>query len=200
VQTSGTLSAPVVGSTAANIDIVLRLAISNSGGTQTGKIEICQLATTTTPNAQSLVVTFTPAVLATLNATATQPTPTVNVGGPVPVPPFTILSGINASNAQVDADGDGNPGVTIPANIGGLIQVDAYTGLTIDIGLTATLQNASTITGTTAFATDGLVFGSSNPALLSSGTISVTPSSNAVPFSASKLAGDVPCSQVLSQL
>jgi len=44
-----------------------------------------------------------------------------------------------------------------------------------------------------------MVFGSSNPSLLSSGTISVTPASSAVPFSASKLAGDVSCSSILSQ-
>jgi hypothetical protein len=40
------------------------------------------------------------------------------------------------------------------------------------------------------------VFGSDNP-LLTSGSINVTPSSTAIPFTAKKLAGDVACTDVL---
>jgi len=62
--------------------------------------------------------------------------------------------------------------------------------------LKATLTDASTITGTAAFSSTGMVFGSDNP-VLTSGNIDVTPSSTAIPFTATKLAGDVPCSTVL---
>lgn len=197
IKTAGNEMVPIVGSTAANIDLVIRLAVTESAGTLDGQLDICRLNATTTPNASSLVVTFTPAVLATLMGTGTEPAFTAKVGEAVPFPSITILSGVNASGTSVDADSDGHPGVTIPSDIGGLISLDAYVGLTIKTTLTSTLTDADTITGTTNFSTNGTVFGSNNT-LLTSGTISVTPSSTAVPFTATRLDGDVPCSQVLT--
>jgi hypothetical protein len=61
----------------------------------------------------------------------------------------------------------------------------------------STLTDATTITGTAQFSSTGMVFGSNNP-ILTSGNINVTPSSNAIPFTATKLAGNVPCSEVLT--
>jgi hypothetical protein len=52
--------------------------------------------------------------------------------------------------------------------------------------------------GTASFTSTGTVFGSSMPTLLSSGMINVTPSSSSIPFTATKLTGDVPCSTVAS--
>jgi hypothetical protein len=103
---------------------------------------------------------------------------------------------MDSASKQVDADNDTHPGVTVPSDIGGLIQLNAYTGLDIKVSLTSTLTDASTITGTTSFTTAGTVFGSDNP-ILSSGDINVTPTSNAIPFTAKKLAGDVACADVL---
>jgi len=196
VTTAGTITAPVVGTTAANIDIVLRLVVTQTATTLDGTLQICRLNPVTTPNASSLVVTFTPAVLATLQTTVSEPAFTAMIGQPVPLPPVTILTGQNAAGMSVDSDMDGNPGVTIPSNVGGIIQLNAFTGLTINTSLTSTLTNATTITGTASFASTGVVFGSDNP-ILTSGNINVTPSSNAIPFTATKLAGNVPCSEVL---
>jgi hypothetical protein len=187
-----------VGSTAANIDIVLRLLVAQSGGTLNGTFQICRLNTVTTPNASSLVVTFSPKVLATLVTTVSEPAFDAMIGQAVPLPAVTILTGLDASGKSVDSDMDGNPGVTIPSNVGGILQLDAYTGLTIKTSLTSTLSDASTITGTASFSSTGMVFGSNNP-ILSSGNIDVTPSSNAVAFTATKLAGDVGCAEVLSK-
>ena len=197
VQTSGTITAPVVGSTAANIDIVLRLLVQQSGNTLNGTTQICRLNTVTTPNASSLVVTFTPAVLATLVTTVSEPAFNAMIGQPVPLPAVTILTGQDASGNSVDSDMDGNPGVTIPSNVGGILALNAFTGLRINTSLTSTLSDATTITGTASFSSTGTVFGSDNP-ILTSGNINVTPSSNAVPFTATKLAGDVGCAEVLS--
>jgi len=187
-----------VGTTNANIDIVLRLAVTQSAGALNGTLQICRLNPVTTPNASALVVTFSPAVLATLQTSVSVPSFTATIGGAVPLPPVTILTGQNSSGTSVDSDMDGNPGVTVPSNIGGLIMIDAYTGLSINTSLTSTLTNATTITGTASFTSTGTVFGSSNTALLSSGNINVTPSSTAIPFTATKLAGNVPCSTVVS--
>ena len=198
VNAPGTLTAPVVGTTNANIDIVLRLSVSGApGGALSGTLQICRLNPVTTPNASSLVVQFTPAVLATLQTSISEPAFTAMVGQPVPLPDSTILTGVNAGGTQVDSDMDGNPGVTIPSNVGGILMLNAYTGLTIKTSLKATLTNASTITGTASFSSTGTVFGSDNP-ILTSGNINVTPSSSAIPFTAAKLAGDVPCSSVVS--
>jgi hypothetical protein len=198
VQTMGSITAPVVGTTAANIDIVLRLLVSQSASTFTGTVQICRLNPVTTPNASSLVVTFTPTVLATLVTTVTEPSFTATVGAAVPLPAVKILTGIDASGASVDSDNDGHPGDTIPANVGGILALNAYTGLTIQTSLTASLTDASTITGTASFSSTGTVFGSDN-AILTSGSINVTPSSTSIPFSATKLAGDVSCADVLTR-
>ncbi|HVU00206.1 MAG TPA: hypothetical protein VHE30_00590, partial [Polyangiaceae bacterium] len=198
IQTSANETVPVVGSTAANLDIVLRLLVTRSAGQLNGQLDICRLNTVTTPNASSLVVTFTPAVLATLTASASEPDFVATVGSPVPLPPITILSGRDAGGASVDSDADGNPGVTIPSNIGGVLSLNAYVGLTISSSLTSTLTDPTTLNGTADISTTGQVFGSDNP-VLTSGTISVTPTSPSVAFTATKLPGDVPCADVLTR-
>jgi len=196
VKTSGTLTVPVVGSTNADIDLVIRLSLSKANGKLNGTFNICRLTTTTTPDPNSLKVTFTNAVIATLGTTLSENDFTATVGAAVPVPDIEVLSGQDSSGKQVDSDNDGHPGDTVPSNIGGAIMLNAYTGFDIKISMASTLQDASTIMGTTNFTTSGTVFGSDNP-LLTSGSINVTPSSKAVPFTAKKLAGDVACADVL---
>jgi hypothetical protein len=159
-------------------------------------MQICRLNPVTTP-ATALVVTFSPAVISTLQTGITIPSFTPAIGAAVPVPPTTIRTGENGAGMSVDSDSDGNPGVTIPANVGGLIMLNAYAGLTINTTLNGTLTNATTITGTASFTSTGTVFGSDNP-LLTMGSINVTPSSSAIPFSATRLAGNVPCTTVAS--
>jgi len=198
VKTSGQLAVPLVGMTAANIDLIIALQLSKAAGKLNGVFSICKLTTVTTPNASSLTVQFTPKVISTLTTTMSENDFTAMVGQPVPVPALEILSGETAGGVSVDADADNHPGVTIPSNIGGILPINAYVGLDIKVAMKATtLTNANTITGTTSFTTDGKVFGSNN-ALLTMGTISVTPSSSSIAFTATKLAGAVACSDVLT--
>lgn len=202
--TSGQMTIPAIGSTAANVEAVIRLNISESGGNFVHKLEICKLATPTTPDPNALVVSYSPAMLATMVATASVPVYTPTVGGPVTVPQFVIQTGSNkvcsgscVASDFVDSDGDGQPGVTLPAVLGGLITVDAYGALTTTINLSsATLQDAETIAGDAAFSTHGQVLRTNNP-IVPGGPIQVQPSTPTTAISAKRLAGDVPCSTIV---
>jgi hypothetical protein len=197
IQTTGAIQAPVVGSVDADIELVTRIVVTGSADALNERLEICRLQTTSTPNASALAVTYPPAAVAALNDARAQPSFVASVGSPFPVPTFTILAGLDASGQAVDADQDGNPGVTLPSNIGGVLAIDAYVGLKMDVSITATLNAPDTLNGTTSFAVSGTVFGSNNP-VLSSGSINVVPASTEVPLTARRLDGDVPCSSVVS--
>jgi hypothetical protein len=204
VATSGQMTIPAIGTTAANIQTILRLNISQSGSNFVHKLELCSLATPTTPDPNALVVTYKPAMLATMVATASIPVYTPTIGGPVTIPQLVIQTGSNKKCTGscvaadfVDSDADGQPGITLPAVLGGAISVDAYGALTTTINLSSsTLQDANTIVGNAAFAADGQVLRTNNP-LVPGGQIQVTPSSPTTPISAKLAAGDVPCSTVL---
>jgi hypothetical protein len=199
VKAAGTISAPLINPPAAvNIDLVIRMSLTKAGGQLKGTFQICKLTTTSTPDPTTLAVTFTPAVIATLQTTFSETDFTAMVGAAVPTPTIEILSGEDAKGNAVNSDGDKNPGDTLSTSIaGGLIAFDAYVGLDIKTTLNSTLTNATTITGTTSFTTSGKVFGS-NPPYVTSGTITVAPNSTSIPFTATKLAGDVLCPTVLT--
>lgn len=197
VQTPGVLSVPTVGNVNANLVVILRLVVTEASGTLNARFDICNMTVVTTPNPNTLTVTFTPAVLATLTTSTSENAPVVHVGDPVPLPSFTILSGITATGASVDADGDTHPGVTIPGNVGGQWPVNVYAGLNVPFSLTGTVTAANALSGTAKFNANGIVFGSDSPFLLS-GNIGVTPQPPDVPFSAALLVGDVPCADVVS--
>jgi hypothetical protein len=196
----GTISAPIVNSTDANIDLVIALQLSKSAGKLNGTFNICRLNVVTTPDPNSLKTTFGAAVIATMVTTMSENDFTAMVGSAVPVPNLEIFSGETSGGTQVDADNDTHPGVTIPSNIGGVIAISAYVGLDIKVALKSTLTDPNTITGTTSFTTVGKIFGSSNTLLLNSmsGNINVTPTASAIPYTATKLAGAVDCAQVLT--
>ena len=135
--------------------------------------------------------------MATLTTSFSEADFTATVGQAVPTPNIEILSGMDAMGKQIDQDNDKHPGVTLPSNIGGILAINAYVGLDIKVALKSTLTDPSTITGTTSFTTSGNVFGSNNP-LLTSGTISVAPTSSNVAFTAKKIPGAVACSSVVT--
>lgn len=202
--TSGQISLPAMSiTTAANVEAVIRLHISQSGGNFVHKLEICKLATPTTPDPNLLRVTYSPAMLATMGATASVPVYTPTVGGAVTIPQFVIQTGSNkacsgscGASDFVDSDGDGQPGVTLPATLNNAITVDAYGALTTTINLSSsTLTDAQTITGNAAFSTTGQVLRTNN-ILVPGGPIHVQPSTPTTAVSAQRLAGDVPCSTV----
>ncbi|HEX7477421.1 MAG TPA: hypothetical protein VF331_06420 [Polyangiales bacterium] len=157
---------------------------------------ICDLTSVTTPDPAKLIVTFTPAVIATLTTKFTESVGALHAGDSVPFPKLTILSGVDAAGKTVDSDSDSHPGVTIPASIGGQLSMKGYVGLTVEASLTSKLTGPDTLDGTVSVTANGMIVGSDNP-LLTSGTISVVPKTSEIPFSAARLAGDVPCSEVL---
>jgi len=196
VQTVGTLTVPLAGTVNANLRFVIRLVVTGAADTLNATFDICKLTVVTTPDPKTLSVTFTPAVVATLSTSVSESAPVVNVGDAIPIPAITIRSGIDSSGSSIDADADSHPGVTIPANVGGALPLNAYSGLTIQASLSPTLTAPDGISGTATFSAVGKVFGSDNP-LLTSGDITVAPQSKDVPFTANRLSGDVPCAEVL---
>jgi len=201
--TSGKITVPNLPAPAdVNIEAVLRLNISKSGGNYVHKLEICSLTTPTVP-ATALVVTYSPAMLRTMIASASIPVYDATVGGPITVPQLVIQTGSNkvctgscVTADFVDSDGDTKPGVTLPASLGP-VSLEAYGALTTTINLSsAILHDANTINGNAAFSTDGQVL--STNIGLPGGQIKVTTSTPSTAISAQHLAGDVPCSTVLT--
>jgi predicted nucleic acid-binding Zn ribbon protein len=195
VNTFGGLTTPVVGTTDVDIYLVMRLFIYKDAGDLVTDVEICDMQTTTTPDPNALVVTYTPEVLATMTATGSVPDYVVVPGDPIQLPNLEIRSGIDAAGDAVDDDADGNPGVTLPTVIGGFLSLEAYAGLVITTAIDATLQDENTIVGTTDFSAAGEVFSFSTP-ILPGGTISVVPGE--VPaILVNRYDGELSCSEVL---
>jgi hypothetical protein len=193
VTTTGTITVPLVNNQPATIDLILRIVIAQDGADLTNHLEFCQLNTQT--SAGSLVVNFPPAVLTLLTDDQSEPAPDVDVGDPVPVPDFSIVVGQDAGGNPVDDDADGNDGVTIPTRLLGS-NIMSFSGLDIALSFpSVTLSDADTLSGDSAFATSGTVFDTEPLGL--SGPIAVTPDNPTTPFTAARLAGDVPCSDVL---
>jgi hypothetical protein len=193
VVTTGRITVPLVNDQPATIDLILRIAIAQDGTDLSNHLEFCQLNTAT--DGGSLVVNFPDTVLPLLTDDQTIPAPDVDVGDPVPVPDFAIEVGQDADGNPVDDDADGDDGVTIPTVLLGT-SIMAFSGLDIGLSFPAvTLTDADTLTGDSAFATAGTVFDTQPLGL--SGPISVTPDNPTTPFTAARLAGDVPCSEVL---
>jgi hypothetical protein len=193
VKTKGQVTAPVVNTVDSDIDLVIRLSLTKAAGKLNGTFAICKLTT----NGTNLTVTFPDPVLATMHTTISENDFTAMVGSNVPVPDIEILTGQDAQGNKVDSDNDMNDGVTVPSKVLGLVMINAYMGLDIKVSLTGKLTDMNTITGTTKFSTTGKVFSSDMPALLSSGNINVV-GPDSVPFTSKKLAGDVPCSSVVT--
>jgi hypothetical protein len=216
VTTPGTIDAPdLTGAlTDGTIDFVLRMVVTKSGSTLNTQFDICSLSTN---SASSLTVTYPSAVLKTLTtkgSTTTNVCPTVS--GPVTFPTFSIISGwggivpttdtcpspaggTTSCSGAIDSEGDGAYGLTLATILSGL-NINIYVGLTLTAALNGmTLTNASTLAGTLDFTDTGYIFGNSLYQLEPPGsTLNITPSVNPISMSAIKLAGDVPCSTVLT--
>jgi len=194
VTTTGTLVVPLVGANAANIDIVLRIFNSTSGSTVTSHLEFCRLNTATTNG--NLVLNIPTNITALLVNDQSSAVQNLTVGGTVTLPTFAITVGQNAAGNQVDADVDGNPGVSIPTLLQGSNET-LFSSLVIGLSFpSATLADANTISGQLGFTTTGTVFGGSPLNL--TGNLSVTPATPTVAFTSARLSGNVPCSQVLT--
>lgn len=157
VTTTGTISMPLIGAKAANIDIVLRIFNSTSGNTVTSHLEFCRSNTATTDN--SLVVNIPTNITALLVDDETSAVQTLTVGGPVSLPIFHITVGQDAVGNQIDADHDGNPGVSIPTLLQGSNET-MFSSLVIGLSFSsATLIDPNDISGQLAVTTSGTVFG-----------------------------------------
>jgi hypothetical protein len=199
VETLATESLPLAGEFDVQLEFALRLHIVQSAGTLNATFEICQLSTQTLPEAEALRVSFPPALIATLRGKTTSSVSEIRAGDALPVLELTIRSGIDAGEKPLDSDADSHPGVTVPANVGGSLMISVYAGLTLEASIASRLSADGKLTGTADFSVNGNVFGSDN-ASLTEGMLSVAPKSDAVSLSATRLAGDVPCSEVLSKL
>jgi len=202
----GQMTVPT-GPTAVNIETTTRLVISRPSNF-VYKLEICKLATPTTPNPDSLVVTYGTAALATMVATASGPASDPAVGGTVTIPQMVIQTGSNkvctgscVATDFIDSDGDGQPGITLPSVLAKSIFFDAYVALTTTVPqATATLQDANTMVGTSSSSTAGQVL-RFNPATFGPGPITVVPTNPSTPSTMKRATGgvDVSCSTVLQQ-
>ncbi|HEY6555948.1 MAG TPA: hypothetical protein VI072_01690 [Polyangiaceae bacterium] len=186
-----------------SIDTTFRLVVTESGGNLVQQLELCDLKLRSVTDPNALVTTFGQPALATMVGSASIPTYTPTVGGPVTVPPITIQTGSNVPctgscgfSSFVDSDHDSNPGISISATIGGVLPLVAYSALTIPTTVTsATLTDENTIDGSWGFSANGQVWATSS-VLYPGGPISVTPDLATSPFTAKKLAGNVPCSTI----
>jgi hypothetical protein len=199
-----------IGTVSVNVQSTLRMNVAASGSAFIHELEMCALALPTNPHPTALAIAFRPAMLQTLVTTATAPASTPAIGGPVTIPPFTIQTGSTipctgscTEASFIDSDRDWQPGVTLPVTSSGALglTVDAYAALTVPISLSsASLQDASTITGDAAFGAQGQVLRTNN-VLVTGGPIQVTTTSPTTRVSLRRLgAGDIPCSTVLQQL
>jgi hypothetical protein len=194
VTTTGTVSVPLIGVKAANIDIVLRIFNSTSGSTVTSHLEFCRVNTATTD--VSLVVNIPTSITALLVNDQTSPVQNLTVGGPVSLPSFNITVGQDAAGNSADTDHDGNPGVSIPTQLQGSNET-MFSSLVIGLSFpSATLTDANTISGQLTVTTTGKVFGGTPLNL--TGNLSVVTGTPTVAFTSTRLTGNVPCSQVLT--
>jgi hypothetical protein len=200
VTTSGTITAPVVApnGTTANIDLILRIVVTKNASNLNEHVEFCRLNTASTGANVNFTINFPTNVLTLLVSDATTPSVTVTPGSALTIPSFHILVGENAAGTQVDADGDGNAGVTVPVALGNLA-IMSFDGFKIDLSFpSATIVDANNQMGSSAFTTSGTVFGT-NPAVPNNtGPISVAPDHPTTPFTAKHLAGNIPCTQVVT--
>jgi hypothetical protein len=199
IETLATETVPLVGEIDVQLEFSIRFAVTHTAGKLRADFEICALSTETQPEPELLIVSFPPALIATLRTSVNADLPALRTGDVVPLPALTIRSGFGAGTQPADSDADSHPGVTVPANLGGILPIEVYTGLTVQASITGRLTTANEITGSATFSVTGSVFGSDTP-LLSEGTLSVAPKSGAVPLTVKRLAGDVPCSEVLNRL
>jgi len=195
VITTGTFTAPVVGALPANIDIVLRIVVSQTEGTLENHAQFCRVNTHAATMGIDAVVDLPESVLNLLAGDASVPLPVITLGDPVPIPSFTFRAGQDEAGMPVDSDGDGTLGVRVPVVLNGGTPLPVDVGLEITLGFpTATLDGVDTQSRESDFLTAGNVFA---PALFA-GPISVTPTDPPTPFTSTRLPGDVPCSEVLS--
>lgn len=194
IATSAELSAPILGKSPSPAELALKIHITENDGQLRTKIEVCRLLT----DSAMVRVNYGP-ILPRLTKTVDLPAFTPVPGSALPLPDLVFQVGQDDAGRPVDDDGDRHPGVTLPVNALGMIDLDAYTGFVLRAGLTASLTDEGTLKGALSFSAVGQVFGSSNP-LLTSGELRVTQTTAAPEFTAKHFAGDVPCEQVISQL
>jgi hypothetical protein len=193
VKTKANITAPIVGVAASDVDLALKLFVSQTDGQLKADIAICNLAT----NSPTLVLGFD-RVEPYIKLTESVPTFEATIGGKVPLPNVTFHIGQDAAGTPVDIDSDKNPGGTVGVIALGLIPLDAYIGLDLGITMDATLADPQTVTGTATFNGKGNVFGSNFP-LLTAGAVDVTQTLTPTAFTAKRFAGDVPCAELLAK-
>ena len=192
MNTTAQIAAPLIGASATNVQLRMKLRVTEEAGGLRADYQICRLST----DSSTLKVDYTP-FLPFLTTSSAVPAFEARVGGSLPLPDLTFRVGQSASGAGVDQDNDRHPGATLPVTALGLLKMDAYMGMTMNVKLSAVLKDLDTVEGTATFGATGKVFGSSSP-LLPSGEIRVTATEANPKFTAKRVAGDPTCAQLLS--
>lgn len=194
ITTSAELSAPILGTSPSPAEMAMRMHITENDGQLRAQIDVCRLSTDSTV----VRVNYTP-ILSHLTRIVDLPAFTPAVGSEVPIPEVMFQVGQDDAGNAIDDDGDQHPGITLPVNALGAIDLDAYAGFVVRSGLSLVLTDEDTLRGTLEFSAVGQMFGSSNP-LLTAGELRVTPTGAAPTLTAKHFRGDVPCEQAMSQL
>ena len=102
-----------------------------TGNTVTSHLEFCRVNTAATDG--SLVINFPTNIMALLVDDETSPVQNLTVGGPLTLLTFNITVGQDAAGNSIDADSDGNPGVSIPTLLQGSNET-MFSSLIIGLG------------------------------------------------------------------
>jgi hypothetical protein len=192
VSAPGSIAAAITAPT--TINAWIRNDISPEGQVT---LNVCKLSS----SGAALSLKFPSPLIATLQGTLPLSGPVLlSPGDSVNLPSFSIESGREAAGRSLDAvpppfpggDGDGSPGVTIPAAfLDGFVRVDVYAGLLIAIDMSGvTLVDSSTMRGAARFSIDGIVFDSTSPGHFAPGSTFHVVQSAAASFIAAKLDSD----------
>jgi hypothetical protein len=199
IQTKAEMNTPKIFGTFynANVDIIQRMVMSKStdGSQLNFMLEICSL-NTWEDKPIDLSIGYTP-ILNYLNQTKSILAQPLYVNSPMPLPTFSLYCGIDQNGNSVDTDNDKNPGISLPVSTQGLSPV-AYLGFDMTETFATTLVvDKDTFTGTINALINGRMFGIEGQATTGPSPIVVTPYPAYSQFTAKRLTGDVPCSEVL---
>ncbi|MET0341086.1 MAG: hypothetical protein ABW252_08785 [Polyangiales bacterium] len=191
VDAKAEITAPLVGASVSDVKLALKLFVKQEGGKLVADVSTCDLDT----KSGSLSLNFDK-VEPHIKLTESIPDFEATVGGKVPLPKVKFVVGQDDSGSSVDADEDGQSGVTVSSTALGAVPFDAYVGLTLSIEMDASLKDEKTVSGTATFDSTAKIFGSGIP-LVTSGNVTVKQVQGPVKFDAKHYEGDVPCAKLM---
>jgi hypothetical protein len=204
VETVGSEVLPILDKlTGAKIRFVMRIEVSGTAPKNNVKFDFCQLQTEWTDpmNADNITtIGFRPPTVAAFSESIVVDLGNLSPGSKVPLPKLTFRGGTDASGAQVDDDGDGNPAVTawVKTLLG--VQIEVYEQITVSANLDLTAPDKDTLAGTLDFHADAMIVSSNNVIIAAGTAVTITPDSTVVPIKVKRLPGGGDCSTLPSTI